>query len=624
MRQQGESEWRRQTEYIIAIAGLCFSAFIFILYFGFNQNISARGSVSLTRLTVIIFPILCMCRLAYVHWMRPNWGFAWVSASMDVVLLTGIIYVFSQQYGTPAASLQAPSFAYYFVLIALHAMRFQIGLVVAIGAFCSVAWATMLIVFVSGGAPRTNSYAEYISSSDILVGAEVEKIVSLLAFTLLLAVTGKRAGVAVQGAADKRLAEAKMLEAKKTAELKNEFLANMSHEIRTPMNGVIGMAQILGKTDLDREQTDYVETMQRSGDALLTIINDILDFSKIEAGKVRLETEPFNLWVACEDVLTLLGVTAREKGIELALKIHPDTPTNVIGDAGRLRQVLTNLVGNAVKFTEEGHVVLDVRGVAENGVAHITVAVHDTGIGIEEENLDNIFHEFAQADGSTTRRFGGTGLGLSISKSLVEYMDGEIKVSSAPGKGSTFTFSIELLCDRRKPRKTERPSIVDLSTLPVLIVDDFQVNSDILREQLKQLGANPDFAVDARQAVQMLIAGHSAGKPYAIMVTDYQMPEIDGLQLVQSIRRQSMCDDLQIIVLSSIDGQDVRRSFDSAGVGKYLTKPCRFDDLQDAMYSAAARYKMQSLAKMASTDGTVALTNSALSADAADKAKARA
>ena len=591
--------WRLQTEYIIALAELGFSLFIFAMYFGFNSSGGGSEWINLTRIAVVLFPVICVVRLLYVHKGTPGELFGWLSAGVDIVFLTSIIFIFSLQYESAAASLHAPSFAYYFVIIALHATRFKYKQVISSGILAAVCWTVLLGVFLFWGHARTSSYAEYISSTDILIGAEIEKIISLLAFTVMLSLGVKRAAVLLQDAADKKVAEVRMYEAEKTAKLKTEFLANMSHEIRTPMNGVLGMAQVLNSTDLDHDQKGYVETIQRSGDALLTIINDILDFSKIEAGKLRLDVGPFDLRLACEDVVTFLGVTAREKGVELVLNIHPGLPLNVLGDAGRLRQILANLIGNAIKFTEKGHVLCEIKGVENQGVAHFSISVQDTGIGIETSQLDAIFDEFAQADNSTTRRFGGTGLGLSISKSLVTLMGGELAATSTIGEGSTFSFTASFPLDRRKRAAQERPSVVDLASVPILVVDDLKVNSDILNLQLKHMGACPEFASNAREAVGMIVAAHNAGTPYAIMITDYQMPDIHGLDLVKSIRGRKMCDTLQIVVLSSIDDPKVKRGFSAYDITSYMTKPCRKSDLEDAVYTAAAQYKTKQLVAIA-------------------------
>ena len=592
----GQAKWRQHTEYIIAFAELAFAALIFVLYFGSSTGVN---SFAVTKIFVAAFPLICMARLAYVHWGAPGAAFAWISASIDIGMLTSLIYIFSHQYGTASASLSAPSFSYYFVFIVLHGMRFRLGLALYCGAISSLAWAGLLANFVMAGAGRTHSYADYISSSNILVGAEIEKIVALIAFTAMMALGVKRADTVLKDAADKEVAEVKQREAEKTAQLKTEFLANMSHEIRTPMNGVLGMVQVLRSTDLDQDQLDFVETIERSGDALLTIINDILDFSKFEAGKLRLDKAPFNLRSACEDVMTLLGVTARDKGIELVLDLDADVPVNLVGDAGRLRQILTNLIGNAIKFTEKGHVMCQVKGAQVDGIVHLNVAVQDTGIGISDEQMKNIFSEFAQADNSTTRRYGGTGLGLTISKSLVSLMDGDLQVSSVRGEGSTFTFSVELMLDRRQTGAKERPSIVDIANLPILVVDDLKINSDILKLQLQKMGAAADIVSSAREAVEHIVRAHNAHRPYAIMVTDYQMPEVHGLELVTKIRQRAMYDPLEIIVLSSIDSASVKEGFLTAGVSAYMTKPCRINDLKDAIYTAAARYKTGELSRLA-------------------------
>ncbi len=285
------------------------------------------------------------------------------------------------------------------------------------------------------------------------------------------------------------------------------------------------------------------------------------------------------------------------------MSIHPDMPVNLMGDAGRMRQILTNLIGNAIKFTPEGHVLCEVNGVEKDGVAHLSISIKDTGIGIDQDQLKIIFNEFSQADNSTTRKFGGTGLGLSISKSLVTLMDGKLTAVSTLGEGAKFTFTATLPIDRRKREAKPRPSIVDLSTTPILIVDDLDVNREILRLQMLNIGAVPDFANDAREAVAAIVNAHNHGMPYAIVITDYQMPDIDGLELVEGIRRREIFNALQLIVLSSIDDAKAKSAFLEQDVIAYMTKPCRNTDLEDAVYTAAARYKAKQLQKIAFNNG---------------------
>lgn len=598
-REISEAKWRLQTEYIISVVELGFSLFIFFLYFSFNTSLGAENKVSLTRIAVASFPLICLARLAYVHWCTPGQLFGWVSMIIDIAFLTGILFIFSLQYATPAASLKAPSFSFYFIFIALHAMRFRLRLVIASGLLTVLAWGSVLAYFVLKGEQVTRSYADYISTTQILIGAEVEKIAGLLIFTIMMAIGVKRAGDSLKDAAQKKISEVKMVEAEKTAKLKTEFLANMSHEIRTPMNGVLGMAQVLRSTSLDREQTEFVDTIQRSGDALLTIINDILDFSKIDSGKLRLDSIPFDLREACEDVVTLLGVTARDKGIELLLNINPNVPVKLMGDPGRFRQVLTNLIGNAIKFTQAGYVLCEIEGVESEGEARLSVSIQDTGVGIAPDQLENIFSEFAQADNSTTRRFGGTGLGLSISRSLVALMGGDVTVTSELGVGSKFTFTATLVTDRRRREGTARANVVDLADIPILVLDDLDVNSNILRLQLKQLGARPHIVANARDAVSAIVKAYNSGTPYGIVVSDYQMPDIDGLEFVTALRNRPIFDHVEIIVLSSIDDAKVKQSFGEHNVTAYMTKPYRQTDLQDAIYTAAARYNANRLMDIA-------------------------
>jgi len=384
--------------------------------------------------------------------------------------------------------------------------------------------------------------------------------------------------------------------ARQASQSKSQFLANMSHEIRTPMNGVLGMAELLLGTALDERQRRYIESLYRSGEALLEILNDILDFSKIEAGKLELQAVDFDLHALVDDLVELLAPRAHQKRIELACRFPPGLPAVVRGDPTRLRQILINVVGNAIKFTEQGEVVLGIELLGrEDGqlgappASRVRFEVRDTGIGMPPEAVERLFTIFMQADPSASRRYGGTGLGLAISRQLTEMMNGRISVQSRVGEGSTFRIELPLHHATGPLPACGAATVADLVGRRVLVVEDNPTNRGILEEQLRRAGMECASAGDGHEGLLRLRAAARSDRPFEIAVVDRKMPVLDGLGLVERVRDEAGLRGLRLVMLTSISGRDDARRAQEMGVDAYLSKPVRQAELLACLASALQR-----------------------------------
>jgi signal transduction histidine kinase/CheY-like chemotaxis protein len=394
--------------------------------------------------------------------------------------------------------------------------------------------------------------------------------------------------IGASNAARRALVEAKsdleeaMVRAESADRAKSEFLASMSHELRTPLNGVLGMAELLASSNLDGRQKTFADIIMRSGNMLLAIINDVLDYSRIDAGQIELHLEPFDVTETVEDVAGLLSARALEKNLEILVRLDQDIPPAVIGDPGRFRQILTNLAGNAIKFTEQGHVLIDVSCRRLDGQVELLVKVEDTGIGIPEDKLGDIFQRFSQVDQSSTRRHDGAGLGLAIASGLVEAMGGEIAVNSSLGQGSTFWFNVRF--DISQDRQAPPPPIGNIAGSRVLIIDDNAINRRILEEQLRGWELQCVAVENGETGLAFLDHAHQSGAFVDCVVLDYQMPGMNGVEVAEIMASRPWGHSVPVVLLTSVDQTGQFSSLAGGVIKATLSKPARTQQLCETIF----------------------------------------
>ncbi len=586
--------WNRQTEQIIAFCGLCIAAMLLGLYEFSGQAADLRDAGHNSGYAIWAYLGFCVLRMAWIQFSEVKSDMMWGMALLDIIFVSGIIYILSISYDGGTASVKSPVYTLYYVVIALHAMRFNPTLVIVMGLISILAWVLMTASLLTSGSEVSQGYGGFVAPESESLVSQMEKLLSLMIFIVLTSFSVMRAKSLFADASVKNISEIKMQEYQKSSQEKTEIMSNMSDDLRAPMNDVVGMTDALRKTKLSPQQLEYVRKIERSGSALLSIMEDIMDYTKLEMGELLVNPGEFDLLEMVEEVGNVLGPDARAKKLDFLLHVEAGSEQTLVGDEKRLKKVLLNLVENAIKFTSKGSVSLTVNSQAlSREEAILLVTVSDTGIGIAPDKIGKIFDRTPQAIADTQRRYGGLGLGLSLAQSLVRASGGEIKVASEVGRGSSFSFELRLPFIRRESADSVFDKIVDLDKYQVLIVDDEPLSAGSLEQKLNDLGIRPKIVLDAETACKAITTAYNANKPYSLVLVDYDMPRWNGVQLSKLVRTRPQLANMGIIAVSTTDEAEVREEFETMDISAYLMKPFKARDFEAALLTALKRPRVE-------------------------------